>query len=171
MGTLARRTPPNWDDGDLDSALGKSFTTRPIHPPSAGDAAGRRGAPPHRPRVARVASAAGRPRHCRQPPPRGAIAFETRIVWLVRCLPLEMFLECIRPCFPPLGAFPARRRQCGLAPSFSSPPAPRHSRCARGRTHAGHRAAQRCAAARRRRRQRARAVTLQKRRRRTPERR
>ena len=28
-GTLARRTPPNWD-GALDSALGKSFTTRPI---------------------------------------------------------------------------------------------------------------------------------------------
>ena len=28
-GALARRTPPNWD-GDLDSALGKSFTTRPI---------------------------------------------------------------------------------------------------------------------------------------------
>ena len=29
-GTLARRTPPHWD-GALDSALGKSFTTRPIH--------------------------------------------------------------------------------------------------------------------------------------------
>ena len=29
VGTLARRTPPNWD-GALDSALGKSFTTRPI---------------------------------------------------------------------------------------------------------------------------------------------
>ena len=28
-GALARRTPPNWD-GDLDSTLGKSFTTRPI---------------------------------------------------------------------------------------------------------------------------------------------
>ena len=29
MGTLARRTPPNWD-GVLDSALGKSFITRPF---------------------------------------------------------------------------------------------------------------------------------------------
>jgi hypothetical protein len=31
-GTLARRTPPNWD-GALDSALGKSFTTRQILSP------------------------------------------------------------------------------------------------------------------------------------------
>ena len=32
VGALARRTPPKWD-GDLDSTVGKSFTTRPIPPP------------------------------------------------------------------------------------------------------------------------------------------
>ena len=150
------------------------------------DAACRPGAPPHRPHPRRSRRVRCQAPRCR-PPPRGDRMLDSARVVACSSCGISMFRCKLRSSvyFPPVGAFLAcfpRRaggnqdggswRKCGLAPSFSWPRAPRHSRCARGRTYAGHRrAAPRCAAARRRRRQRARAATLQKRRHRMPERR
>ena len=154
------------------------------------DAARRPGAPPHRPHPRRSRRVRCQAPRCRPPPRVDRMLDSARVVACSSCgITIWRRGPCISPqrclsCMLSSARWwqPGRRivAKCGLAPSFSWPRAPRHSRCARGRTYAGHRrAAPRCAAARRRRRQRARAATLQraraatlqKRRHRMPERR